>query len=276
MNDSATLNGTAKALDLASFANFSLLVPASFANLLAVVIFFRSVRRGGHVANLFLLCLSTTDLLGCFYGMHAVATPLYRHLLNPVICSISVFLGAFSGLLSALSATVLAIDRYFALCKPYTYGIVFARKRAFLYVFIIILITTSVCLLNVVGLGSSHQYLNNSDGSQTILCSSRLYQIAPERRVFGYLYGILGTTVLLVVIFCNLQVILTVLKMRRRGVSPQEAGGVGQKTHIEVKFARVIGGLSIALLVCWSPFMVSLNRFLLLVTCLLVKLRQLM
>ncbi|XP_064599356.1 rhodopsin, GQ-coupled-like [Liolophura sinensis] len=260
MNNSATLNAISETSDLATFSNFALLVPATFANLLAIVIFFRSVRREGHVANLFLLCLSCTDLLGCFYGLHVVATPLYQHLFSPVICSILVFFGAFFGLLSALSATVLAIDRYFALCKPYTYGIAFTRKRAFLYIGIIVLIATSVCLINVVGLGSSHQFVNNSDGSQTIQCSSRLYQTAPERRVFGYLYGILGTAVLLVVTFCNVQVIITVLKMRRRVASLEGAGAVGQTNQVEVKFARVIIGLSIVLLVCWSPFMVSLNR----------------
>ena len=107
------------------------------------------------VNNVFLCQLAFIDItkaslvlpFKCYFQFKA------KQLLTETFCQLTAFVSSFTYLHSSSLLAMIAIIRYFKIIKPFKFGQVFSTKKVILYSTLLVLVSFSVSLLPIIGLG---------------------------------------------------------------------------------------------------------------------------
>lgn len=240
---------------------FVITIPGILANTFAIIFFAKAARKTGLAVHYLLLSLAVTDLFGCFLASYTAATAYLGDIQSPALCNTLSFITSLCPMSTALMACLLALDRYIALCHPFKYASFATRKTAIISVLSCFGASIVLSLLPFIQLGNYYMVVTTADGEVQVICSALKFQEKPHQRIYGVLYGVVGLSIIVIVTASNFLVVKSALSMRKNVVSPQNddqgLATVQSRYASELKFAKMVTGISVVLLFCWTPFMVS-------------------
>lgn len=163
--------------------------------------------------------------------------------------------------------TLMAVDRYVAICCPFRYKHSFTSKRlsfAICGIFVFVALHSSLPLLPAVGIGSMASYYNGS------FCHFDINSKDLPSRGYSIYILALGFSMLSVVIFCYSRAMWVVKRLMRRqrrmSVKHYSKEEYRQQatTKMNVMFARMMIVMMFFFCFSWLPFLVSGNNITLL------------
>lgn len=237
--------------------------PGIVLNVIALSVFGKNLSRSAHLATHLLFSLVCADILALVQAtvFHMIKL---KGIETKTVCGWSGFLSTLCPLLCAIVASLMAIDRCLALCKPYFYR---AEVRTVHWRVIFLSLSgfsVILCTFPFLGLGEYYHEtnpsnINNSSVNNQIQCGVFKRISKNNTNVFGVFYGSTGLFLVAIVLVCNCFVVRAVLKMKKTvtSVPPPDS-----PTFIpsEIIFAKVMGVLAVVFLICWTPYMVRMPQ----------------
>lgn len=202
--------------------------------------------------------LAITDMLGtCFTS--PVTLIIYMNQFKWVggqeLCDYFSFIFIFTGNSTVFIVGVMALERYLAIQHPYLYNAHASTKKAHFILIGLWLLAFVIATAPLLGLGSNVlQYPGT-------WCFFNSFGVTVTDKIFSYFYASVGLLVILVIIICNIIVISTLVKMRRRNVtrrlSTLSFTGKVKKQSSEIQMMVHLVGIICVFVICWAPLMVS-------------------
>lgn len=155
-----------------------------------------------------------------------------------------------------LVMTIMAIDRYVAICWPFEYKHNLTKKRL-IYAIIAVFVFSGVhSILPLVGVGRMRSYYNGS------FCHFDFDSTVPASLGYSVFVLVLGISMLVVVIFCYTRAMLSIKglirRQRRMSASSRDVDGADRKRQsMNHMFARLMIVMMIAFCISWLLFLVS-------------------
>lgn len=229
-------------------------VPGFITNLFAVIIFLKSVRQNKFPANTFLLATATTDI--CALTASAIRHGVRRFIAVKwtSLCVCMALIGPIFSLFAGMVQAMMAFDRCLSLCKPLFYKRVVTLERVRRLFPIAVAVALVVSFLPFIGLGD-FIYTSSRGGSSSVRCSTLFYQQEAMKRVFAFIFILLGLLNVVVVLACNFVVSMVVFRMKV--LSYQTESQATRRISTQLKFTKMICALSATFLLCWGPYYVS-------------------
>ncbi|KAH3888544.1 hypothetical protein DPMN_012580 [Dreissena polymorpha] len=250
------------------FALFVVWIPGIICNLIALFFIIRDIRKKVFPAIFLLLILICCDLTAVIYSaINHILMLLYRSVLSYPLC---VFLSSnyvFFRVASGVMNLFMAVDRYFALCKPFYYKIHVNVRTWKVVCLITCVIMVFYCCFPIFGLGEV--ILIQMD--DYAVCGNLGYRHIQAYRVMGFIFPFIGYVCSVTVVVCNVFVIRALIHLNKRvaNVSTSfeansvelsgEESATPKVTPFEVAFAKLMTCLAAVYLVCGVPYNVSDN-----------------
>ena len=155
-----------------------------------------------------------------------------------------------------LVMTVMAIDRYLAMCWPFRYRELFSKKRLICTIVGSFVFSGTFSVFPLVGIGRIQAYHNGS------FCHFDFDSTRPVNRGYSIFVLSLGFSMLVVVVFCYTRAMLSVRglikRQRRMSSRSRNMDKSEQKRHaMNRMFARLMIVMMIAFCISWLLFLVS-------------------
>ena len=156
-----------------------------------------------------------------------------------------------------LVMTIMAIDRYVAMCMPFRYKEYLPKKRLIYIIIGVFLFSGAHSMLPLTGIGKMRSYSNGS------FCHFDFDSTRPASMGYSIFILALGFSMLAVVIFCYTRVMYSVKglmrRQRRMSTSTHDIDGSDKKRQqMNQMFARLMIVMMVAFCVSWLLFLVSL------------------
>ena len=234
-----------------------LYVPGLVTNVLALRLIIRDIRFVDIPTNMLLFSLCLTDLV-------AICNSLIWHTIRRVVptltfgfCAVKSFFGPFFPLFSGLVSALMAVDRFAAFICPYKYTEYIKCKTWRITVAFMAVALGLLCTFPHMGLGQ-FWIPKTRNGKLIHSCSSLSYHKDSQKNIFILAYVFIGIAVVATIVICNTAVLVALLKMRKRISTPAGADQDRTIKSLEAEFAKIVGILTCAFLVCWTPYHVSI------------------
>lgn len=155
-----------------------------------------------------------------------------------------------------LVMTVMAIDRYIAICWPFEYKHFLSKKRLVYTIIAVFLFSGTHSALPLVRVGRMRSYYNGS------FCHFDFDSTIPANLGYNIFVLVLGTSMLMVVIFCYTRAMFSVRglikRQRRMSTSTRDIDGADKKRQsTNHMFARLMIVMMMAFCLSWLLFLVS-------------------
>nr|CAH0103275.1 unnamed protein product [Daphnia galeata] len=183
-------------------------------NIAALIMLGRNETARNKRQTLMLKCLAWNDLLavtGSSIQMHLQLYMPSRWVLTPYFCGVRVFWRAF-GLGSGAVALAMAVERWFALTKPFVYQTKVTYRRIQSSIFGLWILVTILSCLPFFGFGL--YYDTSQVGYKR--CSRYRFGTTPDDIAYAYIWFGFGLTMCVLIVACNLGVIEALYQMNRR------------------------------------------------------------
>ncbi|KAI9560804.1 hypothetical protein GHT06_011756 [Daphnia sinensis] len=183
-------------------------------NIAALIMLGRNETARNKRQTLMLKCLAWNDLLavtGSSIQMHLQLYMPSRWVLTPYFCGVRVFWRAF-GLGSGAVALAMAVERWFALTKPFVYQTKVTYRRIQSSIFGLWILVTILSCLPFFGFGL--YYDTSQVGYKR--CSRYRFGTTPDDIAYAYVWFGFGLTMCVLIVACNLGVIEALYQMNRR------------------------------------------------------------
>lgn len=242
--------------EAAIYGSFFLIwLPGIVLNIIALVFIAKDIRKAILPAIVLLFML-------CVYDLLAVIFSLIQHILDEfmdisqTVCAVSTFLFSYFTISSGILNCLMAIDRVMAICSPFFYKTRIDARTWKISCVVAGVATAVYSTFPIIGLGD----IWSKEGSEK-KCNLG-YQEEPVKRVYGMLYGVVGSIFLLVIVICNAVLVRALFKMKKVVVSAQSSGTsdvsveppeMARSTSFEMAFAKMMICLSVAYVVCGTP-----------------------
>ncbi|CAG9760035.1 unnamed protein product [Ceutorhynchus assimilis] len=230
-------------------------------NMTALVILYRSAKRRNKKHVLLLRWLAINDLTAAV-GMLTV-TNLKRYEVLPEYwtCTALVILRGF-GIGSGIVALIMALERWFALTRPFLYHKLVTYdvlKRTLCSLWLGALLMTYSPLL---GFGLYYDFEKEK-------CSRYRFAVTPKDKGYAWLNFAVGGLVCLCIALCNIAVVLELSKIRLQNtvlvrrisrsliVNNRTGASRHHQTPEEVAFAKLMAYISVIFIVCWGPQIIT-------------------
>ncbi|XP_050314649.1 prostacyclin receptor isoform X2 [Anthonomus grandis grandis] len=269
MNDTSaipTTSVTAVPLPMSSCI-IRVLVTISFligivGNSIALVILKRSAKRRNKKHVLMLRWLAVNDLTAAI-GM-LLTTNLRRYQVLPEYgtCTALVLIRGF-GLGSGIVALIMALERWFALTRPFLYHKLVTYdvlKRTLCCLWLSALLLTYSPLF---GFGQYYNFENQT-------CTRYRFATVPKHQIYAWLNFAVGCLVCFCIALCNIAVVLELSKIRSQNrvvvrrisrslmVNNRTGCPRHHQTPEEVAFAKLMAYISVIFCLCWLPQMITI------------------
>ena len=217
--------------------------------------------------------LALTDLCGILFTTPVVMLVYTRQvkLYNGLpLCNYFSFVMIFAGTTTILILGVMAVERYFAVKHPFIYNVHMSNSRGKFIVLGIWLTAVIMAACPLLGFGSNVVQFPRT------WCFFDFRGSKLSDQIFTYMFASIGLTVILVTIVCNITVVVSLVKVRRRlrkkprrsraaslsGTMPERNELVKfSDTNMEIQMIVLLIGILCVFVTCWSPLLVSTNNF---------------
>lgn len=154
-----------------------------------------------------------------------------------------------------LVMTIMAIDRYVAMCMPFSYKEYLPKKRLIYIIIGVFFFSGAHSMLPLTGIGKMRSYSNGS------FCHFDFDSTRPASMGYSIFILALGFSMLAVVIFCYTRVMYSVKglmrRQRRMSTSTHDIDGSDKKRQqMNQMFARLMIVMMVAFCVSWLLFLI--------------------
>uniref|UniRef100_UPI00358F7B01 prostaglandin E2 receptor EP2 subtype-like n=1 Tax=Myxine glutinosa TaxID=7769 RepID=UPI00358F7B01 len=216
------------------------------------------------------LGLTVTDLLGsCLTGPVALTAYAYNStvvsFVGAGLCRYLSFMLLFFGLATLAILCAMALERYLSICHPYRYESVSRRVSTCAVIASIYLVSLAVCTLPLGGFGTVRMYEPGTWCYMDMKAHDALDTVYPVA------YAAISAVFCLTIIFCNLSVMVSLLRMlgRRRTRSLFRArrscdswSGTQRSGHVsheeELNTIAVLACITLLSLTCTIPLTIRM------------------
>lgn len=203
--------------------------------------------------------LACTDLIGTtLTSPFVIAVYMNRNWFGgEYMCNYFGFVMIFAGYATMLIVCTMSIERVICIKHPYIYYTRLTKKHATIFLVICWIFSVIIASLPVMGFG---KIIKKYPGTW---CFIDYYSKTTGHIAYNYLYGLLAMCIISVTVFCNLTVIVTLLKSRRqRGLLNDRNGSTRKYNGYSKRFAEcqmlcLLIGITIVFSSCYVPMMVS-------------------
>ncbi|XP_071041798.1 prostaglandin E2 receptor EP3 subtype-like [Parasteatoda tepidariorum] len=233
-------------------------------NVCSLVLLSQGETARNRKLTLMIRCLTANDLMALCTSFFLLYMKLYLHpslVASRWYCGLRV-LTRFFGFSSGSVASVMAVERFIALTRPFFYQKHITHKVVKRAIFVQWFLVMFIVLLPLAGFGV-YYHLDVQTGAY--ICSR--YRQATEPLDIGYAYLMFGfgTTMCIVIVTCNLAVVGALCRIspesshvRRTTVSKDHRElSFNHTTQEELSFAKLMVILCIFFVVCWLPQMAT-------------------
>lgn len=237
-----------------------------FGNLLALIVLIRSSKEQRRTIFYRLVAgLTITDLIGTTMTSPVVITVYVKRqwVGGDFLCSYFGFIMIMAGFSTMTIVCAMSIERILCIRHPYVYYTRLSKKHATIILVSCWVTSGIIASLPLLGFG---EIVRKYPGTW---CYFDYYSKEPIHIVFNYFISILAMSIIIVTISCNLTVIYTILKSRRKqGILRKEDGTSrsihgASKRYAECQMLILLVGITIVFSACYTPLYVrmSLNEF---------------
>lgn len=254
-----TANGLNMVRKLEGYSLLVLEVFIIFLNILAIIVIFRFKKK--YNPDILIFTLAVADLLKASIplNMTLVAYLSEKGMAEGTPSCIVFGWTAFtlnSGIM--LVMTLMAIDRYVAMCWPFQYKHLLSKKRLIYTIIAVFAFSGTHSALPLVGVGKMRSYNNGS------FCHFDFDSTIPVNLGYNIFVLVLGISMLVVVIFCYTRAMFSVRglikRQRRMSAVTRDIDGTEQKRQaMNRMFARLMIVMMMVFCLSWLLFLVSMN-----------------
>lgn len=238
-----------------------------FLNILAITVILRFKRK--YNPDILILSLAMADLLKALIPLNMT---LYAYLSEKGMTEGSASCIIFGWTAFTLNCgimmvmTIMAIDRYIALCWPFEYKRLLSKKRLIYTIVAVFVFSGTQSFLPLVGIGKMRAYNNGS------FCHFDFDSTKPANRAYSIFVLFLGMAMIVVVVFCYTRAMISIKglmkRQRRMSTSTQDLDGADRKRQaMNSMFARLMIVMMMIFFVSWLLFLVSCNHLYVSVVC---------
>eukprot|EP00794_Sanderia_malayensis_P009780 gene9780-10779_t len=252
---------------------FLITLPGTLANIIAFLATVRLIQkqRSTSAANYLILALTLTDLYGIvFCTLPTLLCYLRREWVGGVaMCNFQGVSTMFASLASGSLATSMATERLMAVWRPFWYRRTATVKKTFIIIFAILL---SAFVIAIIPLSRSGNFVRNLTGT---FCTINWFARSKDNIAYAILYLILGVSLLIIVVCCNVKLAICLLESRKKSKLLQRGSSakklikedsnavdserkIGDSRSIEKQLAKTVALISLLFVICWAPFMIRI------------------
>ena len=228
-----------------------------FLNVLAIIVILRFKRK--YNPDLLIFSLAVADLVKAFIPLNMT---LVAYLGDKTMEQSSDACKVFGWTAFTLNSgimlvmTVMAVDRYLAICKPFRYKYLLSRKRLICSIIGVFVFSGFHSALPLFGIGRIQSYNNGS------FCHFDFDSTIPLNMVYNIFVLVLGISMLLVVIICYTRTMFNVrglIRRQRRMSTPRRDidGSEQRRQSMNRMFVRLMIVMMLVFCVSWLLFLVS-------------------
>ncbi|XP_076317513.1 prostaglandin E2 receptor EP3 subtype-like [Tachypleus tridentatus] len=237
------------------------------ANICSLILLKRGETPRNRKQTLMVRCLIWNDLLALVGSFFLMYVQLYILLEDKIIsrwfCILRVLLRTF-GLSSGSVATVMAVERWLALTRPFFYQQHITQKTIKIAIGSLVTVSLFMVCLPFIGFGL---YYDINAPSRRHMCVRYRFATKTVDVTYAYFMFTFGMILCVVIVFCNLTVVSVLSK-----VGKTSKGRMGRTTickisrellfnhatQEEISFARLMVILCVVFLTCWVPLMMTI------------------
>ena len=232
-----------------------------FLNILAIIVILRFKKK--YNPDILILSLAIADLVKALVPLNMT---LYAYLSEKGMTEGSVSCGIFGWTAFTLNCgimmvmTVMAIDRYIALCWPFEYKRLLSKKRLIYTIVAVFVFSGTQSVLPLVGIGTMRAYNNGS------FCHFDFDSTKPANRAYSIFVLSLGMVMIVVVVFCYTRAMISIKGLMKRDqrrmsiCTPDPEGADRKRQAMNSMFARLMIVMMMVFFVSWLLFLVSCNH----------------
>ncbi|CAL1283281.1 unnamed protein product [Larinioides sclopetarius] len=235
------------------------------ANIFSLVLLSQGKQARNKKLTLMIRCLAANDLMALGSSFFLVYMRIY---LDPSFVASRWFCGLrvltrFFGFSSGSVASVMAVERFIALTRPFFYQKHITHKLVKRAIFIQWFIVMAIVLLPLVGFGL---YYKVDEESGAYICARYRQATEPPDVAYAYVMFGFGTMMCVVIVGCNMAVVSALCRLspgssqaRRTTVSRDHRElAFNHTTQEELSFAKLMVVLCVFFVVCWLPQMATI------------------
>lgn len=241
----------------------TLFLVGAVGNIAALWILHKSAKKRNKKHVLLLRCLAVNDLIAQI-GM-LVLTQKFKLIPPYWTCVGFVLLRGFA-IGSGCVAFVMALERWFALTKPFLYHQVVTYQRIKIFLFSLWSFALLITYLPLFGFGLYYNYHESK-------CTKLRYAKETKDQIYAFIFFMFGSTLCLCISIFNVMVVWELMRIKShnrvliRRVSRSIINNNRfeccmmpryQQTPEEMAFAKLIAVICIIYVVCWVPQLVSI------------------
>ncbi|XP_068699549.1 uncharacterized protein [Montipora foliosa] len=227
-----------------------------FLNVIAIIVISRFKRK--YNPDVLIFALAVADLMKALFPLNMTLVvylsdkPMEQNSFKCKVFGWTAFT-LNSGIM--LVMTVMAIDRYLAMCWPFRYRQLFSKKRLICTIVGSFVFSGTFSVFPLVGFGRIQAYHNGS------FCHFDFDSTIPVNRGYSIFVLSLGFSMLVVVVFCYTRAMLSarglIKRQRRMSSRSRDMDKSEQKRHaMNRMFARLMIVMMIAFCISWLLFLI--------------------
>ena len=231
-----------------------------FLNALAIIVILRFKKK--YNPDILIFSLAVADLLKAFIPLNM---SLVAYLGDKAMVQASDACKIFGWTAFTLNSgimlvmTLMAVDRYVAICRPFRYKHLLSRRRLICSIIGVFVFSATHSALPLIGVGKIQSYNNGS------FCHFDFDSTIPVNMGYNIFVLVLGISMLVVVIFCYTRAMFSlrglIRRQRRMSTPTRDIDGSEQRRQsMNRMFVRLMIVMMMAFCVSWLLFLVSVRR----------------
>lgn len=230
------------------------IIPGILGNIL-VIIAITTTNLSNYIINLLVLSLAVTDILISAFPLPVLSVYFVFYwpswMLGKAWCQATVYVVNLCGLVSILSMTIIAVDRYFAVQRNRS---LLTRKKCYILLVIVWVFGALVGVTSIINGGTHKERLstgiyevcNHISGKQVVESSTRLSLIIKL---------LLGFPVILGLVLIYVRLSYSVWKRRHAPTAEhRKSKNVRRSTNHKIRALHMMFAVVVTFAFCWIPY----------------------